>query len=235
MLNLLFLMACGGNTVDSAPPRDTGTIPRLKPEVTTLGDPDWEIGLLELFHAPLDPSVTPCLFEGNHRAQGANWLPGDPHEGPYGAELTEAVARCGYQLVEDSTFSVEEWSDPNGIWMGLVITAKAGGVQGSTPDYSLGDLIQDNRFPLVYDSDVRRDEVIVDLGTDGSFPSAYDLGYFVNGHSHVVMAFGSNQAQMPAGASAPGEYSWRLSLRDATSANQGDQGYDVVLPFTVVE
>jgi len=235
MLLLIAMIGCGAPAEDTSPPEDTGTIPHIRPEITTQGDPDWEVGLIELFQAPLDPAVETCLFEGNHSFSGGNWLPGTAHDGPYEAELTEAISRCGYAPIPDDTLTAEEWSDPNALWMGVVIVPKGGGVQGSTPDGPVLDMIADNRFPLVYDADVRRDEVIVDLSNDGSFPGVLDLGFMVNGHSHVVLAFGSNLTRMPAGASAPGEYTWNLSLRDATSANQGDQGYDIVVPFEVVE
>ena len=232
---LSLLWACGPKDEDSAPPPDTGTIPAFAPEWVTHGDPIWEVSSLVVFQAPMGVDTATCLFDGAHRIQGGNWLPGNAHEGPYVNELADGMDRCGYMGVTDSVFTAAEYSNGHGVWIAMVIEPKAGNIQGSSPDFSIGDIIYDDRFPLIYDVDVRRDEIIVDREHDGAYPSTYELGYFVNGHSHVPMVFGSNLELMPAGATAPGEYTWNIIVRDATSANQGDQGYDIVIPYEVVE
>jgi hypothetical protein len=229
------LLACGGKVEDSAPPPDTGTIPAIFPEWTTLGDPMWEVSSMVLFQGPTSLDTATCLYEGNHRIDGGNWLPGEAHEGPYANELTGAMDRCGFVAVGDSVFTAAEYTDGNGVWLAMMLEPKSGNVQGSSPDFGIGDIIFDDRFPLIYDVDVRRNEIIVDLDHDGSYPSTYDLGYFVNGHSHMPLVMGTSLEAMPAGATPPGDYTWNVVLRDATSANQGDQGYDIVIPYEVTE
>jgi len=194
---------------------------------TQFGSPTWSIAGVEMFVAPMDVETGNCLLGANHLYDGSVWLPNVPHAEPFTSEFSVAVEDCGYTT--KTVISSEEFASPTGVFLGLVLV---GNESGSTPDYESGSAIPGDKFPMVVDGDVRRDLIIVDSDQDRSYPDPVSLGYLVDGHSHIPLLFQMNMDRMPAGATPPGEYTFQLVIRDATS-QVDPTGYDVTVPFTV--
>ena len=230
-LLLALLVGCGSGGEDETgvlPPTPTDTGTPWSFSATAIGEPAWNVGGITLFSAPLDPATQECLFAANHTFGQGVWGPGVPHDPPYDVEIVEAVAGCGYDA--KVRFSEGEFEDPNGIYVALAIQPAIGAFPGESPDFDNGPVIQDNRFPMLISGDLRRGGIIVDQDHDGSFPSAADYGFSVDGRSHVVWATGSNITRMPAGATPPGDYTWEVTFTDATGS-----AWDLTIPFTIEE
>jgi len=237
-LALAIMFACGGtdDTATAPPPVTTDTSSSTTAgatQQTVVGTPSWRVSSVTLFTAPLDPSTASCVLGANHQEISGVYGPGDAHLGPYDSEIANGAAACGFRA--DSTFTSAEFSGGQGVWFGLVLLPTGGGVAGSSPDFDSGDVINWDRFPMLFDGDVRRGPfTIADGDLDGLFPGPDDFGFSVNGHSHVIMLLGSAVERMPLGATPPGEYTFNLNLRDATS-DVSEAGWDVVAPFIVAD
>lgn len=227
---------------DTSPTTTTTTPPEPVVQITPLGTPKWEVGSVVLFTGPAGDGTQTCLLSGNHTFDDdlGVWAPAAEHEPPYETEIADKLADCGLTLVADMGSTGEvflasaDMESPSGVWLGLMIVPQAGNAPGSSPDFGLGDVIYDDRFPMVVDADVRRGEPIVDSDNDFIFPKPGDWGYVVTGHSHVPMLFRTSLERMPAGASSPGSYTWNVSVRDATDINT-DAGVEIVVPYTVTD
>jgi len=232
VMTLALLVACGGDDgTDLA-----GTMPTdtdgpdgddLVVNETQLGNPSWRVDGVELFVAPMDAETGNCILGANHTYDGSVWLPNLPHPEPFTSEIADGMDACGYAA--KTVISSEEFTAPSGIFLGVVLV---GSESGSTPDYESGSVIPGDLFPMVVDGDVRRDLIIVDGDQDRSYPDPMSLGYLVDGHSHIPLLFQMNMDRMPAGATPPGAYTFRLAIRDATS-QVDPTGYDIEVPFTV--
>ncbi len=234
ILALACLVACGGDDTDTNDTEETttDTSETVDPDdlvvnKTQFGVPTWSVVGAELFVAPMTADTAKCLLEPKHRFDGLVWLPNTAHPEPFTGEFADAVDSCGFEA--KNAFSEEEFSAPNGVFLGLLAVGSAA---GSTPDYDEGTFIPSEKFPMVVDGDVRRDLVIVDSDQDRSYPDPIGLGYNVDGHSHVPLLFQMNLERMPAGATPPGNYTFRLAIRDATS-QVDPTGWDIEVPFTV--
>ena len=231
------VVACGSGDSDDPTTTDDGivdsddtTFPAgydLVINQEQIGVPTWSIEGAEMFVAPMEAASAKCVLEPNHRFDLDVWLPNDPHPEPYTDEFTDAVDSCGFEF--KTALTSEDFSAPSGVFLGLMLI---GGGSGSTPDYDLGTFIAADRFPMVVDGDVRRDLIIVDNDQDRTYPNPVSLGYAQDGFSHVPLLFQMNVDRMPGGATPPGNYTFRLAVRDsnppATAA-----GYDLEVPFTV--
>lgn len=231
---VVFAVALAGCKKEDPPPppepTDTGTPPPPPTSVTPVGTPMWEISDFALATGPSGEGPMTCLLNGPHAWDGTRWIPGDAHDPPYATELRDKMSTCGLSERED--FVASEMEAPNGVWLLMMVTPKTGNAPGSSPDFGLGDVVYEDRFPMVVDADVRRGEILVDIDHDFVFPTTTDLGYVVTGHSHVPMVFRTGLDRMPAGATSPGEYLWQVSIRDATSI-VSESGYDFELAYTV--
>ena len=227
------LAACGGKEADDGvstgeTDSDDGTDSvGLEVNSTQFGNPTWELAGFQMFVAPMDATTGDCLVGANHTYDGSVWLPNVPHAEPFDDEIADAVDDCGFDAT--SVITSEQFTGPSGVFLGLVLV---GLESGSTPDYEAGSVIPGDKFPMVVDGDVRRDLLIVDSDQDRSYPDPMSLGYLVDGHSHVPLLFQMNMDRMPAGSTPPGDYSFRLVIRDASS-QVDPTGYDVEVPFRV--
>jgi len=237
MVAVACLVACGGDdSEDTLVSTDDGITDSDDPggggyEVelneTQVGSPAWGIVGAELFVAPMNAETAKCVLEPNHRYDLGVWLPSSIHAEPFDDEFGDAIDGCGFEF--KSTISSEDFTSPSGIFLALIVE---GSGSGSTPDYESGGYIPADKFPMVIDGDVRRDLVIVDGDQDRTYPDPISLGYNVDGHSHVPLLFQMNLERMPAGATPPGDYTFRLSIRDASAA-VSEAGWDIEVPFTV--
>ncbi|NCG22197.1 MAG: hypothetical protein GWP91_24540 [Rhodobacterales bacterium] len=233
------LLACGGkDDTDITVPGPTTIPSSTTPTGTTVvseivGTPSWSVRGMTVFSGPLDASTTDCVVGDNHFIQLGVYGPGDAHAGPYDTEVENGVSACGYAI--GNQFLPEDFSNGNGIWLGVVLVPNPGAVAGNSPDFDSGDVIQWDRFPMLIDGDLRRGPfTIADGDLDVTFPGPDDFGFTVNGHSHVVLFFGTAVERFPAGATPPGEYAFHLALRDATS-DVSDAGWNVMVPFVVAD
>jgi hypothetical protein len=227
------LVACGGEGDGDGVitgETDSDDLPNgsgLEVNYSQFGNPTWGLAGFQMFVAPMDATTGDCLIGSNHTYDGSVWLPNVPHAEPFDDEIADAADDCGFAVT--SVITSEQFTGPSGVILGLVLV---GLETGSTPDYESGSTIPGDKFPMVVDGDVRRDLLIVDSDQDRSYPDPMSLGYLVDGHSHVPLLFQMNMDRMPAGASAPGDYSFRLVIRDASS-QVDPTGYDVEVPFRV--
>ncbi len=232
------LIACGGkeDTDTDIPVQTTSTTTTTTGGEITMepvGTASWSVRGITLFSAPLSDEAPGCVVDGKHTKSIGVWGPGEAHPAPYDNEISAGAAACGYRVGE--SFTSEEFSGGNGVWLGVVLVPNMGNVAGSSPDFDSGDVINWDRFPLLFDGDLRRGPfTIADADLDGVFPGPEDFGHVVNGHSHAVLFLGSAVERMPAGATPPGEYGFHLALRDATS-DVADSGWNVVVPFVVAD
>lgn len=228
---LVALVACGKDDDSAVTVPATGTTtPAPSTSIVPLGTPMWTVSDVALFTAPIAFETEQCLLEGPHVFDGTLWSPGEAHPPPYGDEISGALTRCGATAKKE--FEAADMQGGSAIWLGLVVEAAEGNAPGSSPDFPLGDVIYFDRFPIVADGDVRRADLLVDTANDVIYPGAETWGFVVTGLSHLPLLLRTSLERMPAGASPQGDYEWRVALRDATSI-QGDQGYDVVVPYTV--
>ncbi len=218
-----------GGTGGPTPTGPTGTTPPA-PQVVAVGAPMWQVADLVLFTGPAGATTEQCLLDGPHAWDGSVWSPGEPHDPPYGAEIRDGLQGCG--LAEGKAFQASDIQDGRAVWLGLILEPKPGNAPGSSPDFPLGDVIYFDRFPLVVDADVRRDDLIVDADNDFIYPGPDTWGFVVTGLSHVPLLFHTTHERMPAGASPDGDYLWQVTLRDATSVVE-DAGYDISVPYAV--
>ena len=233
------LIACGGkDDTDTTVPVQTTT---TSSTTTTgsmvvseiVGTPSWSVRGMTVFSGPLDASTSDCVVGDNHAMSLGVYGPGDAHAGPYDNEVSTGATGCGFTT--GTQFLSEDFSNGSGIWLGVVLVPNGGGVAGNSPDFDSGDVIQWDRFPMLVDGDLRRGPfTIADGDLDLTFPGPDDFGFAVNGHSHVVLFFGSAVERLPAGATPPGEYEFHVALRDATS-DVADAGWNVVVPFVVAD
>ena len=229
---LLALSACKKD--EEPPPATTDSLPTTVPPrnvIVEVGTPMWQVSEIVVFTGPAGDGTQTCLLDGNHVWDGTVWSPGTAHEPPYDTEIRDALSGCG--LTEKDTFDAADLQDPNGIWLALIVEAKAGNAPGSSKDFPLGDVIYDDRFPMVVDADVRRDSLIVDSDNDFIYPKPGTWGDVVTGMSHVPLVFRTTHERMPAGASPGGSYAWHVLLRDDTSVVQ-ESGWDLEIPYTVL-
>lgn len=230
-LALAAAVACGKgeDSTPTVPATGTATPPPAT-SIVQLGTPMWSVTDVALFSGPDDMATASCLLDGPHLWDGSVWSPGEAHPPPYGDELSGKLAGCG--LEADDAFEAAQMQGGNAIYLGLILEAAEGNAPGSSPDFPLGDVIYFDRFPFVIDADVRRDDLLVDTDNDSTYPDPDAWGFVVTGLSHLPALFRTTHERMPLGASPQGSYEWRVALRDATSI-QGDQGYDLVVPYTV--
>ena len=214
------------------PPMETATTTTPPPgnSVIAVGSPMWSVPDIALFTGPSGNGPADCLLDGPHAFDLIVWSPGDAHDPPYNTEISGKLTECG--LTAKQEFAPADMEGSNSIWLGLVIVPVAGNAPGSSPDFPLGDVVYNDRYPFVIDADVRRNDLIVDSDHDFNFPEAGTWGHVVTGLSHMPMVFSTNLDRMPAGATSPGDYHWQVRIRDATSI-VAESGYDLIIPYTV--
>lgn len=219
---------------DPLPSGDTGapttTTPVPAPSVIALGSPMYSVTDIALFTGPAGDGTALCVMDPNHEFDLIVWSPGEAHPAPYSNEITGRLAGCG--LTAKTTFAPADMEGPNGIWLGLIIEAAAGNAPGSSPDFPIGDVIYNDRFPFVVDTDVRWNDILADPDHDFNYPAPDTWGHVVTGLSHFPLLYQTSLDQMPAGASSPGEYAWHVKIRDATSV-VAESGFDIVVPYVV--
>jgi hypothetical protein len=150
------------------------------------------------------------------------------HAGPYDDELyTYATA---HNLTAKQTFSVAEFTDPQGVVIMMNFVPSAGAATGSSFDFSSGPIIANALFPVTVNGDLLRNGVLFDPDFDGSFAGFHTLTPPLpgDGASHFLWFFGETSYWAPPATPLPGSYEMRVRITDS-----GGAGWDMSIPFTV--
>lgn len=155
------------------------------------------------------------------------YAPGDPHAG-YANELEQSVGDRSA-----TTFTVDQFTPPNGIVAVFTLVPIDGDVRGSSPDDESPDggvIVANDVFPIVVEGQLAQGDVVVDspFAREVLAPPDLSTPYAVDGASHVVLGFALSHEAAPEGTPIPGAYQFDLLMRDATN-----QGWTITLRFTV--
>jgi hypothetical protein len=202
---------------------------------TKLGSPLWEpTGILAItgeIGTDLEQYVEFLSFvEPNHAWDDDDFLVGPAlaHAGPYDEELFELATTGGY--VAKQTFTVAEFTAPNGVTIMMSFVPSAGAATGSSFDFASGPIIPNALFPVDVDGGLFRDGVIYDDALENSFAGFHELNppIIEDGASHFVWFFGESTLFGPPSTPAAGSYVMKVNFIDS-----GGAGWRVTVPFTV--
>jgi hypothetical protein len=182
--------------------------------ITAVGTPKFDIVDAHLFTAPTAtyfPAIVP-----NHQPTRV------VHSG-YATELSTGLANAGFQ--EKTVFTESDFSAPNAVMLGFVMTPNALAPNGSSFDFANGPILSVADGLPSGSGDVYLNGNPYELGAFGIGVGA-DV---FDGLSHIVGAVWENSAFAPPGlTSLIGDYEYRLTIRDGSN-----NGYNVLGSFSV--
>jgi hypothetical protein len=166
-------------------------------------------------------------FDPNHNGI----VPGSqPVPGPYDTRMAQALAANG--IVDQSTFTAEQFQIPNGVYLTWVNVPTASAPTGSSPDFASGPIVPNSIFPINFGGQTLRDGVLFDPNWSGttSPTTALSLTNPGQGWSHFP-TFTAETHDFGEDTSVPveGNYVHQFTLTDAAG-----NGWNITAPFTVV-
>ncbi|HEX2875891.1 MAG TPA: hypothetical protein VHP33_31790 [Polyangiaceae bacterium] len=204
-----------------------------------IGDPPWEItqalpvvgdvGALETGPDSYFDWVSK-FFGSTHVYSPTEraFLPGEPHDGPYGSEL--ALLAEAAKLAPTQQLTEAQFSPPSGLVLLVMIGPGAAAPSGSSPDFDNGPILPNELFPISATGGVYRQGQPYDLDF-GDRILGYDAlskPIDVEGASHFFLSFGENASFGPTDAPLSGAYEFSLRATDRYGT-----GWELTVPFAV--
>jgi hypothetical protein len=207
-----------------------------------IGNPTWKPTDLNLFTAPIGTAASgyaefgetqvAILPEPNHRFHPALGIgPGDPHARPYNNEISRGLRSLG--LPSGGHFTVEDFSDGNGIWLAYMVVPRRPGSapRGSSPDFDFGPIIPNSLFPIDVTGFAERFGEPFSVLAEFSVPpldASLDPPFDVDGHSHFPIFIADSIDFGPAGVDPDGRYEWTIRMLDQTG-----NGWEITVRFVI--
>lgn len=232
------LAAAGTAFVATEPAEAAKKGPKVK--LSQIGRPAWKPSDFHIFthtvaadYSDFMTIAGTLLPPPNHvPVTGLGIGPGAAHAGPYTHEFADTMDSLG--LSDQTTFTVDQFTIPNAIWLDWMTSANEKGAvpTGRTPDSNSGPMIPNSLFPFalrgnlsrdgeLFDGFFRVDVPVLDKNVDPRFDG-------MDGHSHFPMFIAEDQSYGPAGQPRTGKYLLHLVQLDA----QGN-GWSMDWSFTV--
>lgn len=196
-----------------------------------IGTPTWEVrGVFQTTVRPPRgerPFMNDLLSPRHIIGEEATFT-GISHEGPYDDELANALHGAG--CASGATFDAEELAAPGfwGIYFTLVPTD--GASVGASADFGEGPILGNDVYPIFISGDLRDDDGIYDPDFEFRLNGIEELGESsLDGFSHQLIWFITNDSYGPEGSDLPGHYEFELEILDDLG-----NGWTIVSVFDVV-
>ena len=152
-----------------------------------------------------------------------------------GRTTTRSAEVSSLGLDRGGQFTVEDFSDGNGVWLAYMVVPRSGGSapKGSSPDFDFGPIIPNSLFPIdVTGSAERFGEPFSVLAAFSVPPldASLDPPFDVDGHSHFPIFIADNIDFALTPVDPAGRYEWTLRMLDQTG-----NGWKITVRFVIRE
>ena len=204
-----------------------------------IGNPSWKPVDFNVFSAPvgtaesgyvefLETTLGLLPLHAFHPQFGVG--PGQPHDPPYGRELSQGVDAAGYDV--GRSFDTTQFSEGQAVFAAWMVVPGGPRHIGSSPDFDSGRIIPNSLFPIHIDGTAYRNGAVFDAAlANFDVPPLDDRltpSFDVDGHSHFPMFIGDNADFAPPGIDLPGRYKYELTMLD-----QLGNGWSITVRFGI--